>query len=111
MKKEISNNRVLGYYEVTYHSDNITQKKQLIKKSDWDDILKPILKIISIIEDNNKGKQNDLSKSLKESLKIMFDDYNVCFPEGSPLHLSIKTGILSMGNFGDYKVSWKLLKH
>jgi hypothetical protein len=101
--------RVLGCYKITYASNGFIQDKQLVSKENWDNILKPIKKAISIIEDDNKGKQNEQSKLLKESLKLMFGDYNICFPEGSPLHLSIKSGFISLPEHqgGDHKVSWK----
>jgi hypothetical protein len=107
--KHIVSSRVLGCYQITYASNGFIQDKQLVSKEDWDNILKPIKKAISIIEDDNKGKQNEQSRLLKESLKLMFGNYNICFPEGSPLHLSIKSGFLSLTEHqgGDHKVSWK----
>jgi hypothetical protein len=109
LHKHIVSSRVLGYYQITYASNGFIQDKQLVSKEDWDNILKPIKKAISIIEYDNKGKQNEQSKLLKESLKIMFGDYTICFPEGSPLHLSIKSGFISLSEHqgGDHKVSWK----
>jgi hypothetical protein len=109
LHKHSVSSRVLGYYQITYASNGFIQDKQLVSKEDWDNILKPIKKAISIIEDDNKGKQNEQSKMLKESLKIMFGDCNICFTEGSPLHLSIKSGLISLPEHqgGDHKVSWK----
>jgi hypothetical protein len=109
LHKHIVSSRVLAYYQVTYASNGFIQDKQLISKEDYDNILKPLKKAISIIEDDNKGKQNEQSRLIKESLKLMFGDYNICFPEGSPLHLSIKSGFISLPQHqgGDHKVSWK----
>lgn len=109
LHKHIVSSRVLGCYQITYASNGFIQDKQLISKDDWNNILKPIKNAISIIEDDNKGKQNKQSKLLKESLKLMFGDYNICFPEGSPLHLSIKSGFISLPEHqgGNHKVNWK----
>lgn len=83
-----------------------------MSRDDWDNIYKPINKIISILENDNGGKPNKQSVLLKEILKCMFGDYNTCFPEGSPLHESIKTGYISLppNQGGDHKVSWKNIK-
>lgn len=107
--KELKRNRVICKYKITYSSNGFSQEKQLVSKEDWDNILKPIKKAISIIEDDNKGKQNEQSILLRNSLKIMFGDYDTCFPEKSPLHLSIKSGILSLPEQqgGDHKVIWE----
>lgn len=109
LHKHSVNSRVLGFYRITYASNGFIQDKQLVSKEDWDNILKPIKKAISIIEDDNKREQNEQSKLLKESLKIMFGDYSICFPECSPLHLSIKSGFISLPEHqgGEHKVSWK----
>lgn len=104
--------RILGKYEITYERNGFTQIKQLISKDDYGTILKPLLKIITLIEDDNKGRENKESKLLKESLKLMFGNYKDCFVEGSAMHTSLKNGIISLPpqQGGDHKVSWKKLK-
>ena len=105
------NARVLSHYEVTYASNGFKQIKGLVTDEDYDTIIKPISKAISIIEDDNKGKSNTQSKLLKESLKLMFGDYENCIKQTSPLGDSIKTGILSLPpqQGGDHKVTWRRL--
>ena len=105
------NTRVLSLYEVTYASNAFKQIKGLVTDEDYDTIIKPITKAISIIEDDNKGNPNRQSKLLKESLKLMFGDYANCIKQTSPLADSIKTGILSLPppQGGDHKVTWRRL--
>lgn len=105
------NSRVLSLYEVTYASNDFKQIKSLITDEDYNIILKPIVKAINIIEDDNKGKPNTQSKLLKDSLKLMFGDYSNCIKQTSPLGNSIKTGILSLPpqQGGEHKVKWKRL--
>lgn len=102
-------NRILNSYKVTYLSNGFVQDKHFISRDDWEIILKPIKKAIAMIEDENNGRQNHHSKLLKDSLKSMFGDYNNCYPIGCPLHLSLKTGILSLPKHqgGDHKISFK----
>lgn len=117
MKKKKQENdvgyRIMGNYEITYKTNGFKQNKTLISKYEWDNILKPLKKVISIIEDSNRGKPSDESNLLKDSLKIMFGNYDNCFPEESPLHLSIKNGdlILPPQQGGTHKISWKLIKN
>ena len=73
--------RILKSYHIQYLANGFIQKKYLVSKDDWDNIIKPIKKAITIIEDDNKGKENVQSKLLKDSLKIMYGDYTKCFPE------------------------------
>lgn len=117
MKKKKQENdvgyRIMGNYEITYKSNGFKQNKTLISKYEWDNILKPLKKVISIIEDSNRGKPSNESNLLKDLLKIMFGNFNNCFPEESPLHSSIKNGdlILPPQQGGIHKVSWKLIKN
>jgi hypothetical protein len=101
--------RVLCHYQITYASNGFIQDKTLISAENWNNILKPLKSVIEIIEDDNKGKENEQSKLIKQSLKLMFGDYSICFKEGSPLHKSIKTGFISLpeAQGGNHKVSWK----
>ena len=104
--------RIIKTYKITYHN-GFKQVKRLISSNDYDYILRPIQKAISIIEDSNKGKANKQSNSLKESLAIMFGyDCGSCFKLASPLGESIKTGILSLteNQGGNHKISWEELK-
>ena len=105
-----SENRVISKWLVTYESNGFTQKKQLISKYDWENILLPIKKAITIIEENNKAKETRASSLLKQSLKILFGDYNTCFVEGSPFYHSIETGFISLPQHqgGNHKVYWKI---
>lgn len=99
--------RILGSYQITYANNGFAQEKHLVSEEDWNNILSPIKNAISIIEDDNNRKENEESRLLKSSLKVMFGDYNSCFIVGSPLHESIKTGVLSGGKYqGDHNVSW-----
>lgn len=109
LHKHIVSGRVLGCYQITYASNGFIQDKTLISAENWDKILKPLKSAISIIEDDNKGKENEQSKLIKQSLKLMFGDYSICFKERSPLHESIKTGFISLpeAQGGNHKVSWK----
>ena len=107
--KYIVSRYVLGCYQITYASNGFVQDKTLVSSENWDNILKPLKKVILIMEDDNRGKENEQSKLIKQSLKIMFGDYSICFKEGSPLHESIKTGVISLPETqgGNHKVSWK----
>lgn len=108
--KEHNKLRVLAKYKITY-SNGFIQNKNLVSAEDWNNIIKPIKKAISIIEDDNKGKENQQSKLLKSSLNLMFENINICFPEQSPLHNSIKTGLLELGEYqGNHKVLWKRIQ-
>lgn len=78
-------------YEVTYESNGFIQIKGLVSDEDYINILKPIKKAINIIEDSNKGKPNRQSELLKQSLGIMFGDYNECITQSSPMGLSLKS--------------------
>lgn len=104
--------RILKSYHIQYLANGFIQKKYLVSKDDWDNIIKPIKKAITIIEDDNKGKENIQSKLLKDSLKIMYGDYTKCFPEGSPFHDSIKTGYLELlaHQGGKHPVKWIEIK-
>lgn len=104
--------RIIGSYKITYNNSGISQLKNLVSKDDWDNVLKPIKNAISIIEDDNKGRQNDQSKLLRESLKLMFGDIDVCFKEGSPMYESIKSGFITLPyqQGGSHKVTWEKLK-
>ena len=105
------NARVLSLYEVTYASNGFKQIKGIVTNEDYDTIIKPIAKAISIIEDDNKGKPNLQSKLLKDSLKIMFGDFENCIRQTSPLGESVKTGVLALPpqQGGDHKVTWRRL--
>jgi len=107
--KPIIKTRILSSYNVTYLSNGFVQVKHIISREDFETILKPIKKSITMIEDENNGRQNYHSKLLKESLKSMFGDFNNCYPVGCPLYSSIKTGILTLPKHqgGDHKVIWK----
>lgn len=101
--------RILGQYQVSY-TNGFIQDKNLIKRSDWEEILKPLKKVISIIEADNKDKENEESMLIKQSLKVMFGDYNNCFAEGNLLHQSMTTGFISLpeNQGGNHKVTWKI---
>ena len=100
-------NRTLATYEITYLCNNFVQIKYLVSRDDWENIIKPIRRIIATIEsDKKESKEVSL---LKQSLNLMFIDHNVCFPENSPLSNTIKTGILSLPQTqgGEHKVKMK----
>lgn len=101
--------RVMAVYKITYHQNGFIQEKRLISREDMDNILKPIKNAISIIEDDNKGKQSEESKLLRNSLKIMFGSPDTCFAEGGLLYDSIKTGFISLpeNQGGNHKVTWE----
>jgi len=100
-------NRILSTHKVTYLDNGFVQTKTLISAENWDNILKPLKNIITIIEDDNKGKENEQSRLIKQALKLMFGDYSICFKQGSPLHESIKTGIIVLSKAqGNCKVVW-----
>lgn len=95
-----------------YESNGFIQIKGLVSDEDYINILKPIKKAINIIEDSNKGKPNRQSELLKQSLGIMFGDYNECMTQSSPMGLSLKSGIISLPKHqgGDHVVKWKKVK-
>lgn len=104
--------RIIKKYQIEYLNNGFTQVKTLVKREDWEEILKPTKHMISILESDNKGKETLESKQLKKVLKSLFEDYGICFPENSPLDKSIKTGILSLPitQGGDHPVKWKVFK-
>jgi hypothetical protein len=112
MEKIKNSDRVLGVYEITYLENGFVQTKSLISEYNFNNILKPIKNAIKIIEDDNRGKENEQSQLLKQSLKLMFGDYNECFTEDSPMGKSIKTGIILLPpqQGGEHKVTWKRIK-
>ena len=105
-------NRVIKVYNIQYLCNGFIQKKQLVSKEDWESIIKPIKKVISIIENDNRGKENIESKLLKESLKQMYGDYTICFPEGCPFHDSITSGYIELPihQGGKHPVKWYEIK-
>lgn len=104
-----NNYRILGQYQITYESNGFVQDKILVSIDNWDNIFKPLKKAITIIEDDNKGNPNKQSKLIKDALNTIFYDYTICIKEGSPMHESIKTGIIALPETqgGNHKVRWK----
>lgn len=104
-------NRVIAEYQVTYEC-GITQVLLLITNEDWYNLLKPIKTAISLLEDENKGRQTEPSLMLKKAMKLMFHDEAKCFPIGGPLHQSIQTGFLDLPPHqgGTHKVQWRKIK-
>ncbi len=100
-------NRTKGTYQIRYEANGFVQEKTLISKSDFSNILQPIQKIISLLEDENRGQETQESKQLKNLLSGMFGNYRNCFPEGSPLHEAIKSGYILLPHYqgGSHKVS------
>ena len=102
--------RIINTYEIEY-KNGFKQIWHLISKDDYLNILKPLQLIIDDEKDNNKGKNTEVSDLLKKSLKLMFINPDKCFHIGTPLHLSIETGILSLhkNQGGDHRVKWTLI--
>jgi len=100
-------NRILSTHQITYTSNGFVQTKYLVSKKDWYGILKPIKDIIAELDSNSLEV-----KHLKDGLRVMFGDYNICFCEGGLLHQSMQTGVISLpqDQGGNHSVTWKKLK-
>ena len=103
--------RILKSYVITYEQNGVSQMKHLVSREDYDNIIKPLQRIIDTLEGDNKGRSTIASTKLKEALKDMFCDVDSCFPENCPLHDSITTGVLSLPEHqgGGHKVAWVLI--
>lgn len=98
--------RILAQYQITYEVNGFVQEKHLVSRGDWDEVLIPIKR--EIYDMDNRGNKEE-SKLLKNVLKLMFGNIDICFPEGGPLHESITTGFISLppDQGGQHKVLWK----
>lgn len=103
--------KIISTHEIEY-SNGFKQVWHLTSKDNYVNILKPLLNLIEIEKDSNKGNDTELSLLLKKAIRIMFIDKDKCFHEGSPFHLSMSDGILRLhvNQGGEHKVKWTLLK-
>lgn len=87
-------------YKITY-ANKMVQYKKLIDKNTFINIVKPLENEIEELETEiektkkNKEKQILLKQRLKE-LKTKYKLYTPYFIEGSPMYLSINTGLLEL---------------
>jgi hypothetical protein len=98
-------NMIIKTYRITYEND-ISQTKNLIKHSDFLNVIKPTEKLIYELERKNKFKPTAETKQLGKDLKNRFSDN--WFTDGSPLFNAISSGVLETP-FGNYKCYFKEL--
>lgn len=82
--------RIIGRYMITYHN-GVTQEKDLISHTDYENIVKPLQDQIHDLETEKKDKE---AGELKRQLKQMFGDN--WFTDKSPIYEALKTGVLSL---------------
>lgn len=102
--------RVIKSYKITYLENGFVQFKSLVSTDDWKEILKPLSRIITTLEEENKGRKTAQSKKLRVILKELFGDTAHCFIDGSPLHKSIQSGVISLTevNGRNHPVKWEV---
>jgi len=110
--KENPLSKIIALYEITYASNGFKQFKILISDEDYDNIKKPLEIAIIHIEYLTKGKENPASKSIKDTLKMLFYDTSICINQRGPMGQSISNGIMSLppNQGGDHKVKWRKIK-
>lgn len=100
--------RVISRHKVTYKCNGFTQEKSLISDEDYSHILKPLLMAVDAIEDDNKGKRNEQSTLIRNSITMMFGDTGEIMTTSSPLGMSLKSGEVELlpQQGGKRKVEW-----
>ena len=48
--------RILKSYVITYEQNGVSQVKHLVSREDYDNIIKPLQRIIDTLEGDNKGR-------------------------------------------------------
>lgn len=91
MENKKIKNHILGQYKITYN-ERITQTKNLISHSDFENIIKPKQKEIYELEIRGSKTAKKKAKELKVELNEMFSDNY--FTDKSPLYDAYSSGYL-----------------
>lgn len=97
--------------KITYPDHNIIQYKNLVKREEYENLIKPIQSLISnldsIIAGLNKKKHKEtiqLYEDHKSRLKNVLSDIGEFFIDDSPLGKSISTGIMELPEYQGGKI-------
>lgn len=98
-------------YKITYPDYNIIQYKNLIKREEYENLIKPVQSLISnldsIIAGLNKKKHKEtiqFYENYKSKLKNVISDVGEFFIDDSPLGKAIKTGFIELPEYQGGKI-------